>query len=130
LWSSLTTTHSYACHHQQLCLLGSIITLAALTSLLLHLSLTFFLQYALCCGNDTGFTAANKDLLLLNGGYQPRMTLASNTWQRWRMLFSGASRYITLQILTTSLQYAPECEMQMIAKDGKSCIHTGQINSR
>lgn len=74
----------------------------------------------LCCDGDNGyaFKAQNQDLLLLNGGYQPRITLPSNTWQRWRMLFSGAKGWSSFQVLTPDLQPAPECELQLLNKDG------------
>lgn len=77
-------------------------------------------QNPLCCNGENGyaFTAPKADLLLVNGGYQPRIAMASNTWVRWRMLFSGSKGWSTFQILTHDLKKAPECELQLLSKDG------------
>lgn len=80
----------------------------------------------LCCNgaNDYAFRGTategdGRDILLVNGGYQPRMTLLSDTWTRWRMLFSGAKGWFTVQILDAdTMQPAPQCEMQLTNKDG------------
>jgi hypothetical protein len=44
-------------------------------------------------GTATGNLAMNmtgQDIYLINGGYQPQISMQSDTWQRWRFLYSGA----------------------------------------
>ena len=31
-----------------------------------------------------------RNLVIVNGGYKPIVTLYENTWHRWRLLYSGA----------------------------------------
>eukprot|EP00882_Tetradesmus_deserticola_P006173 GHRQ01006498.1.p1 GENE.GHRQ01006498.1~~GHRQ01006498.1.p1 ORF type:complete len:314 (+),score=40.13 GHRQ01006498.1:534-1475(+) len=52
-----------------------------------------------CCGRgqngrnvftNTLTRGLGGNRFLINGGYQPRISLQHNTWQRWRFLYSGA----------------------------------------
>lgn len=68
-------------------------------------------------GGLTQGLGANR--FLINGGYQPRISLQHNTWTRWRFLFSGAKGFAAIAIVDPSTnQVSPDCEMQLIAKDG------------
>lgn len=88
---------------------------------------------SLCC-NSTGLpgahdnrkgtgklrgTLSNQNVALINGGYQPIISMKSNEWQRWRMLHSGFKRFMDLQIFDNdSGQVTNECDMMLLAKDG------------
>lgn len=85
----------------------------------------------LCCNaNRTGYafrgsaTEGNgSDLIFLNGGWQPRITMHDGSWVRWRFLMSSAKGWVVLQLLEKdeadgSLAFSERCEMMMIAKDG------------
>jgi hypothetical protein len=40
-----------------------------------------------------------ENRFLINGGYQPRISLKHNTWQRWRFLYSGAKVCVTCYVI-------------------------------
>ena len=49
----------------------------------------------------------------------------SGTFYRWRMLWTGFKRFVTLAIVDPATgQPATECELQLLAKDG---VYLGQI---
>ncbi|KAI8476535.1 MAG: hypothetical protein J3K34DRAFT_516425 [Monoraphidium minutum] len=88
-------------------------------------------QNPLCCGNGAHpfggvGTAApqpaagnlGENYLLLNGGYQPVMKMAQNTWQRWRILYSGSKAFSAVAIRREDGSLATDCELQLVAKDG------------
>ncbi|KAI8476534.1 MAG: hypothetical protein J3K34DRAFT_463838 [Monoraphidium minutum] len=59
-----------------------------------------------------------ENYLLLNGGYQPVMKMAQNTWQRWRILYSGSKAFSAVAVRREHGSLATDCEMQLVAKDG------------
>eukprot|EP00882_Tetradesmus_deserticola_P015029 GHRQ01016000.1.p1 GENE.GHRQ01016000.1~~GHRQ01016000.1.p1 ORF type:complete len:345 (+),score=71.99 GHRQ01016000.1:534-1568(+) len=81
-----------------------------------------------CCGRgqngrsvftNTLTRGLGGNLFLINGGYQPRISLQHNTWQRWRFLYSGAKGFTAITIVDAATgQVSPDCEMQLISKDG------------
>ena len=84
----------------------------------------------LCCGNATtantvqgpllaSGSAVKNDTLMLNGGYQPVMTMESGVYQRWRVLHTGYKNWADIQILDPSTKTATnDCELLLLAKDG------------
>ena len=61
----------------------------------------------------------NQDVILINGGYMPRIKVPNNGWMRWRMLNVAIKPIMNLAILKSTVDstVAP-CQMQIIAKDG------------
>lgn len=78
----------------------------------------------LCCSGSYKFSGTatvglGTNFLLVNGGWQPVISMASGTWQRWRLLYSGMQGTIALQIIDPKTNAAAaQCEMMLIAKDG------------
>ncbi len=84
----------------------------------------------LCCGNNStantvqgplsaSGSSIKNDTLLLNGGYQPVMTMEAGVYQRWRVLHTGYKNWVDIQILDASTKMPTEdCELSLIAKDG------------
>lgn len=62
------------------------------------------------------------NLILVNGGFQPRISMPAHTWHRWRVLYSASKGWMVLQVLERSsdgsLSLSNLCELQMTAKDG------------
>eukprot|EP00775_Hariotina_reticulata_P008464 gene8464-8648_t len=90
-----------------------------------------FPKNPLCCdSNRTGYAffgsatqGQGTNILTVNGGFQPVISMYENTWTRMRVLFSGAKGWFVAQILerelaTEALANTDRCEIQMIAKDG------------
>ena len=77
-------------------------------------------QNPMCCSgaHSVHGSANDKDILLLNGGYQPKLTMKAGQWQRWRMVHTGYKRFLDLQILDKSGGVAPSCQLMLLAKDG------------
>ncbi|KAL4422772.1 hypothetical protein ABPG75_008969 [Micractinium tetrahymenae] len=77
----------------------------------------------LCCGEGAAKhepfagTATDRDLVFVNGHWQPRLALESGKFYRWRLAWATPKRFAPLVILGPDGQPAP-CEMQLISKDG------------
>ena len=54
------------------------------------------------------------ELLLVNGQYQPTLSMVVGEWQRWRVVFAGWSR----RSLDLQLNSDNNCETHLLAKDG------------
>jgi FtsP/CotA-like multicopper oxidase with cupredoxin domain len=55
----------------------------------------------------------------MNGGLEPVITLKGDKWQRWRILYAGIKGFFVLRIVDENTgQPAPQCELQLYAKDG------------
>ena len=58
-------------------------------------------------------------MLTVNGAYQPVVRVAANTWQRWRVLYSGIKGFFVLSVYDADTNAPTQaCEMQLYAKDG------------
>lgn len=64
-------------------------------------------------------TLPSIDIILLNGGYLPRIKMPVGQWQRFRMINTGIQNAFAVNILknSTTTSSAP-CDMALIAKDG------------
>jgi hypothetical protein len=86
--------------------------------------------YPLCCGNGTSTDknaaagplpldppSYNATLALVNGGWQPALSLVAGEWARWRALHAGWKT--TLDLTLVDGAGAPAgCEVMLVAKDG------------
>ena len=59
------------------------------------------------------------DLVFLNGGYQPTMSMASGVWQRWSMVMASYNGALLMQVVETNTEKATDsCEVMKLASDG------------
>ena len=63
-------------------------------------------------------SAANKDIVLVNGGWHPKLTFKAGEWQRWRLAHTGYMRFLDLQVINASGAIEPTCQFALLAKDG------------
>ncbi|KAI7843970.1 hypothetical protein COHA_002508 [Chlorella ohadii] len=61
-------------------------------------------------------SAIDRDTVLLNGGFQPRIFMKSGEYQRWRLAWATSKRWASIGIVDKSGQPAP-CEMLLVGKD-------------
>eukprot|EP00889_Picochlorum_renovo_P001523 jgi/Picre1/28553/NNA_003955.t1 len=64
-------------------------------------------------------TGIMDDLVFLNGGFQPLITMKSGVWQRWSMALASYKSSLLMQIVDQKTQNATDaCEIMLISKDG------------
>ena len=80
---------------------------------------------AMTIGNGTSpqyplVVNAKQDLILVNGGYLPRIRLPVNTWQRWRILQAGIQYVLSLGVVDSVANPVPvgNCTIKIFSKDG------------
>ncbi|KAL1520688.1 hypothetical protein AB1Y20_022257 [Prymnesium parvum] len=59
--------------------------------------------------SDGPISGTQGNFILLNGLYQPKMSMAANRWYRWRVALSGISTVFEVSLTG--------CELQLLAKD-------------
>ena len=79
-----------------------------------------------CCdeGNENSpnalyGTGTMDDLVFLNGGFQPLVTMKSGVWQRWSMTLASYKSSLLMQFVDPKTGIATDaCEIMLISKDG------------
>ena len=73
------------------------------------------------CSNSCGNGAEkNRDFTLVNSQLRPLVEMEAGVFQRWRIAYLASKRYVNLVISDdlSTLAPSPDCELQLIAKDG------------
>ena len=64
-----------------------------------------------------GITGEN--LVFLNGGYQPTMSMSTGVWQRWSMVMASFNGALLMQVVDPATGEATDaCEVMKLASDG------------
>ncbi|KAI7838549.1 hypothetical protein COHA_007692 [Chlorella ohadii] len=62
---------------------------------------------------------ANETFVLVNGGYEPVLTMEAGRYQRWRVVNTGYKGLVDLVVLDpATLLPTNSCDLQLLAKDG------------
>lgn len=73
----------------------------------------------------TATEGRGENFYLLNGGYQPVISLPSNTWARWRILNSASKGFTVVKIVDSATnKTASDCDLMLLAKDGVYLMQT------
>ena len=64
-------------------------------------------------------TGTMDDLIFMNGGFQPSITMKSGVWQRWSMTLASYKSSLLMQVVDPKTGEATDaCEIMLISKDG------------
>ena len=79
-----------------------------------------------CCDTDNKDSAnsfygtgTQSDLVFLNGGFQPKLTMKRGAWQRWSMTLASYKNALLMQVTESkSGEPTKECDVMLLSKDG------------
>ena len=64
-------------------------------------------------------TGTTEDLVFLNGGFQPLMTMTSGVWQRWLMNLASYKSSLLMQVVDQKTGNVTDaCDIMLVSKDG------------
>lgn len=65
-------------------------------------------------------TNKGADVIIVNGGYLPIVTMPAGGWHRWRIMNAAIQNILSLAFIDPATQLpVNKCEMRMFAKDGQ-----------
>ena len=64
-------------------------------------------------------SGTSDNLVFMNGGFQPLVSMKSGVWQRWSLALASYTMTVLMQVVDSKTQAPTEaCEIMLISKDG------------